>query len=349
MTNHLAIRPVELSPSKALAAESVRARATRVEDIHAVAPKEPEAIASAGGDNDSDDSHETSAKGVIRLLESGHFRSVADVRLRINFHDELEARREEAARPVIEHATETFTNTVSDGVNDVVASLGLEDAVVEEIGAFTDSINTALADFSSDAAAVEQSLRDAFGELLVSLQASYESEAPAGSADEAPPADAAPVPIDPAIVDVTGRQAAITVATISSATPVTVDAALQTSIAAITPIAIDGPADTGVTPIAIGDVTDTPEATDVPNVAPADPETTTGETDDVVTDSTLDEALATLQDLFETALTSLLNELDTATALPELSEPHGNGTAYDKFLAQYLDLVGAHDSINTIA
>jgi hypothetical protein len=34
---------------------------------------------------------EDGAKGVLRLLQEGHFKGVADVRLRINFHDELAA------------------------------------------------------------------------------------------------------------------------------------------------------------------------------------------------------------------------------------------------------------------
>ena len=38
------------------------------------------------------DSSNTRAKGVLRLLEAGHFRGVADVRLRINFFDELSAK-----------------------------------------------------------------------------------------------------------------------------------------------------------------------------------------------------------------------------------------------------------------
>lgn len=37
------------------------------------------------------------AHGVLRLLEEGHFKGVADVRLRINFHEELQARQAEQA------------------------------------------------------------------------------------------------------------------------------------------------------------------------------------------------------------------------------------------------------------
>ena len=37
----------------------------------------------------NDEAGETKTKGVVRLLQEGHFKGVADVRLRINFHDEL--------------------------------------------------------------------------------------------------------------------------------------------------------------------------------------------------------------------------------------------------------------------
>jgi len=42
------------------------------------------------------------AKGVLRLLQEGHFKGVADVRLRINFHEELTAIAHENLVPVVE-------------------------------------------------------------------------------------------------------------------------------------------------------------------------------------------------------------------------------------------------------
>jgi len=298
MANYLAIRPVDSSPSRALAAEPVRGHSQGKEGIHGIAPHEPEAVEPAGGDHDADDGPETSAKGVIRLLEAGHFRGVADVRLRINFHDELQARREEAARPAIAQAGDTFTTAVTGGISDVIASLGLEDGQAATLlDPFTGSVDSALADFSGNTAAVEQSLRDAFGALLALLQASVEEGAPAGSTGDDPSADGtASAPIDPSVVDVTGA----------------------------------------------------PDATNVPDVTPTAPDTT-GAPTDTTPAPTLDESLASLQGLFNTALTQLLNELDAAFAPPEPSAPNGNGAAYDRFLAQYLDLYGAHDSINTIA
>lgn len=350
MASQLAIRPVDLSPSTALTAAPVRAAATRNEDVQAIAPQEPVAVEQAARDDESDTKNEKHTKGVIRLLEAGHFRGVADVRLRINFFDELQSRREEAAGPVIEQAGEAFTNAVVDGLNDAVASLGIEDALAEPIDAFTDAITTTLADFTGDTTAIEQSLRDAFGELLVSLQASLDDDAPAGSGEDEPQTDGVtPTPIEPGTIDTTRRQTAVAVEPISSASPVAVDGAGQTSDATIAPIAIGDSTDTAdsrLAPIAIGDVTEAPDATDV---ATRDPNVAVNEPDDVATAPTLDESLASLQELFDTALTQLLVELDTAWQPTALSEPNGHGSAYDKFLATYLDLLDGRSSLNAIA
>jgi hypothetical protein len=56
-------------------------------------------------------------KGVLRLLQQGHFKGVSDVRLRINFHDELAAM--EAAK--IRAVTEDKVNSVLESVDSVVA------------------------------------------------------------------------------------------------------------------------------------------------------------------------------------------------------------------------------------
>jgi hypothetical protein len=76
-------------------------------------------------------------------------------------------------------------------------------------------------------------------------------------------------------------------------------------------------------------------------------ETEVGETDDgavatppgetTTTDNipTLDEALASLQSVFEAALTGLLDSLAAVVQPAALSPPSGNGVAYEKFLSTY--------------
>ena len=65
-------------------------------------------------------------KGVISLLESGHFKGVAAVRLAINFHDELSARRLEAGSAELGEAVEGLGNQVDE------ALAGLPEAITTE-------------------------------------------------------------------------------------------------------------------------------------------------------------------------------------------------------------------------
>lgn len=61
------------------------------------------------------DAVESGPRGVIRLLQEGHFKGVADVRLRINFHDELTAR-----------AAAVATQTATAGVSELVDNVNAE-------------------------------------------------------------------------------------------------------------------------------------------------------------------------------------------------------------------------------
>ena len=48
-----------------------------------------------------------------------------------------------------------------------------------------------------------------------------------------------------------------------------------------------------------------------------------------------------LESSFAAAMEELVNSLNGVQVLPELSEPNGNGVAYDKFLAIYNEMLGA--------
>jgi len=57
------------------------------------------------------------SKGVLRLLQEGHFSGVADVRLRINFHDELQ-------QAAAQNAAKAFENAVPGLLDDLAAKAG---------------------------------------------------------------------------------------------------------------------------------------------------------------------------------------------------------------------------------
>ena len=63
----------------------------------AVKPKDD--VAPSGGEAAA-----TGEKGVIGLLLAGHFRGVADARLRINFYEELQQRNSQAAQAAFDQA-----------------------------------------------------------------------------------------------------------------------------------------------------------------------------------------------------------------------------------------------------
>jgi hypothetical protein len=51
-----------------------------------------------------------------------------------------------------------------------------------------------------------------------------------------------------------------------------------------------------------------------------------------------------LTSLFDTAVGELKDTLSNTSALPEISEPNGNGVAFEKFLNIYNDLYGIETS-----
>lgn len=211
-------------------------------------------------------------RGVLRLLEAGHFRGVADVRLRINFFDEIAALESAALAPAAEEKVAALLDAVTAAVDALPEISGLseeEKAAVAEIeAAFRAPVGGSLGAFVAaptvDATALLAGIQDAFDALAGSLRALLEGASPAGGS--------------PAVV-----------------------AAEETA--------------------------------DAPATEPTEP---TG----------LDASLAGLSAAFTAALDDLAAALDGARLLPPLSEPNGNGAAYEKFLSMYEEMLGAGVSVN---
>lgn len=121
-------------------------------------------------------SEKARAHGVLRLLNEGHSQGVADVRLRINFFDQLSTQSEQAALTNLEEHSTTLIGSVNDSFIDTVAPL-LED---EETQA---TFNGLLADFESslqntlneisindlDSSALESTIQSAFDSFIGQL------------------------------------------------------------------------------------------------------------------------------------------------------------------------------------
>ena len=123
------------------------------------------------------ESSESESRGVMRLLEANHFRGVADVRLRINFFDELSAASESAASAVAETESQVFLEGVGGALDEFLASLSLDDktmkAIGERIASFENDVRAALENnvtaSSVDADVLGGALRGVFEDLAAEI------------------------------------------------------------------------------------------------------------------------------------------------------------------------------------
>ncbi|SFJ85350.1 hypothetical protein SAMN04488082_10884 [Desulfomicrobium apsheronum] len=116
------------------------------------------------------------SKGVIRLLQAGHFQGVADVRLRINFHDELQ-------QVAAQNAANDFEGASTELFGDLAARLGvlgeehgLSGQAEELAGAFSADIEQLLEEAKAEQTPLSTTLSDInsrFSELLESLQGAF--------------------------------------------------------------------------------------------------------------------------------------------------------------------------------
>ena len=246
----------------------------------------------------AEDAGTEKTRGVIRLLEAGHFRGVADVRLRINFFDELQARAATAAAPVVAQQSGQLVQTVNGAVDGLLEGLAVDDESREAVNGlvsdFDAAVQAAVEDFNGagtlDAQALAGTISSAFDSLVEALRGLLTSPVATPTPPPAPEPTPLPEP-DSAKVPGTGDLAA--------------------DVAAIGQTAAEQEV---VSPDAVGATDNTPA-----------PEPTEG----------LEQAWTALTQAFNEALSGFLASITTATQLPEPSPPNGNGGAYDKFMAIY--------------
>ena len=217
-------------------------------------------------------------KGVVRLLQEGHFKGVADVRLRINFHDELTQLSIQSVQVDFSAQFSDFIQSAQDSFDTFMATTEATEeqaaSATNLFDAFITSANTLadtfLADGGSDFSGVAAELETAFDALVSELETLF------------PPAPTPVVLNDNEIQELEGLE--------------------------------------GV---------DTPPNDPQPALTP------------------LGEFRAALTEHLERLLESMQ---ESATNLPELSEPNGNGVAFDKFMEMLEALNtgdGAENTINT--
>ncbi len=280
--------------------------------------------------------------GVIRLLEAGHFRGVADVRLRINFFDQLAARAKAVAQPAVERESRQLVDTVTSKVDELIGQLAADvetqnalDGLVVEFDSAVQAATRATGfsprgSTAPDLETLEASLRTAFGELVDQM-----TQLLAAPADESPPpTDAGTAQIDTSVTPVS--QTKTRDFDTDDTAKVITSQVRDSDIAHASPVSPDEP-ESSERP----NPANPSETTPSPEPAPDTPAEGPGET--------LDDAIASLVDAFNEALASLLASVDSATRLPDPTPPRGNGVAYDKFLAIYNELRGATGTVEETA
>ena len=131
---HIAVRG-------ALDTEGTRERAEFLSATHpAISGKESHGAEEQGS---------TEGRGVLRLLESGHFKGVAAVRLQINFFDELSARGQIRAMQAVEGGAQSLIGSVLRDANEWIGALSSEpdqaQSLKDLLTEFGDGIRTAAA------------------------------------------------------------------------------------------------------------------------------------------------------------------------------------------------------------
>jgi len=89
-------------------------------------------------------------KGVVRLLQEGHFKGVADVRLRINFADELAAIEHDGLAGIVEEAVPGLLDAVNAQVDGLVASGELSEEQAATVAEAQVAFNAAVQQLAQD-------------------------------------------------------------------------------------------------------------------------------------------------------------------------------------------------------
>ncbi len=265
------------------------------------------------------ESDEGGQRGVIRLLEAGHFKGVADLRLRINFHDELAARAGAAGTQTATDGTAALSDQVTAQAQELIGGWGLDeesqaaadDLLTQFESATQAALGESVQDGKIDTTRLADLLRTAFqtfaGGLAGLAPAAGPVEPPAGDTaeDGTSGSPAADLPADmPAGTDTPAPAETVPTSEASTAEAPVVDGGTSADTQAQPP------------PQPVGDASGDP--------APS-----------------LDPRIEPLAQFFADELTNLLTSVADAGQLPPLtSEPSGHGKAYDKFLAIYHGLNG---------
>ncbi len=154
-----------------------------------------------GGSLSDVENNDDSLRGVLRLMLEGHFKGVADVRLRINFHDELTAAGIQEAGPVASEKIASLSEAVDAHIEELRSSGALTETQLAEVAELQDNFNSAIKTLVNDflstteqgSEALMSGVRSAFDVLLASLTSLLDLDSGATVVNAAERDDAPPI------------------------------------------------------------------------------------------------------------------------------------------------------------
>jgi hypothetical protein len=248
---------------------------------------------------------EVKLRGVIRNLMNGHYKGVADVRLRINFHDELTSLEQGSVDQAIQ-SKNGYLEEMQAALQPFAELAESENSQWAELGGWAQDLSAQIEAFQAGGSKAEAQANFAvINDAFESFKASLEALLAEIQAEAEPVAEEA---VDPAAEPPEGVQVAV----------LSEDPAQEAEEAPL------------------------PEATPEASASTHSPDTDAVESAGSGPDleAMAQDFLAAWQD-FQNVLGELGTELERASSLPKLSpEPHNNGGAYAKFLAIYQTMQG---------
>lgn len=89
-------------------------------------------------------------KGVVRLLQEGHFKGVADIRLRINFNEQLQGIATEKAGDTLTAESQALLTALDEKLQAITMEYGFSDQSAELVSNFTDTVNAMIGGEQAD-------------------------------------------------------------------------------------------------------------------------------------------------------------------------------------------------------
>ncbi len=180
--SNLTIQPISLDAPRLTASPVTTSKTSRTQQP--IQQIDSQVLQSALTVNEQDDeanlevakSSKAKGHGVLRLLNEGHFSGVADVRLRINFFDQLSAQQETQSLTNLNEQSTKLIGTVHDAFNESVSTLTDDAETKTSLTNLYNDFESTLQDTLSnvsirelDPAALETSIQSSFDSFVGQL------------------------------------------------------------------------------------------------------------------------------------------------------------------------------------